>query len=75
MRPVWMAPEQRRGADVWRRSQRRYTSTVLGPSFEETVRQWALRFADPETIGGVVVEATPGRPHRSVDPARIYAGD
>ncbi|MFG1955366.1 ATP-binding protein [Micromonospora sp. NPDC048830] len=58
MRPAWTALEQRRGADVWRRSRRRYTSAVLGPTFEEIVRQWALRFADPELLGGVVAEAS-----------------
>ncbi|WFE59088.1 ATP-binding protein [Micromonospora sp. WMMD712] len=58
MRPAWTALEQRRGADVWRRSQRRYASAVLGPTFEELVRQWALRFADPDTFGGVVAEAS-----------------
>ncbi|MCM0674894.1 ATP-binding protein [Micromonospora phytophila] len=58
MRPAWTALEQRRGMDVWRRSQRRYTSAVLGPGFEETVRQWALRFAAPETFGGIVAEAS-----------------
>ncbi|MFC0507510.1 AAA family ATPase [Micromonospora costi] len=59
MRPAWTALEQRRGADVWRRSQRRYASAVLGPGFEETVRQWALRFAPLETFGGIVAEASP----------------
>ncbi|MEU5530068.1 ATP-binding protein [Micromonospora chersina] len=58
MRPAWTALEQRRGADVWRRSQRRYASAVLGPRFEEIVRQWSLRFADPETLGGLVAEAS-----------------
>ncbi|MDG4795262.1 ATP-binding protein [Micromonospora sp. WMMD1082] len=56
MRPAWTALEQRRGADVWRRSQRRYASAVLGPGFEETVRQWALRFAAFETLGGIAAE-------------------
>ncbi|MFC3503773.1 ATP-binding protein [Micromonospora krabiensis] len=60
MRPAWTALEQRRGADVWRRSQRRFGSAVLGPAFEETVRQWTLRFAVPETFGGVVAEASAG---------------
>jgi uncharacterized protein len=54
MRPAWTALEQRRGAEVWRRSPRRFTSAVLGPSFEELVRQWAVRFAAPATFGGVV---------------------
>jgi len=58
MRPAWTALEQRRSADVWRRSQRRYASAVLGPGFEETVRQWALRFAAAETFGGIVAEAS-----------------
>ncbi len=58
MRPAWTALEQRRGADVWRRSQRRYAAAVLGPAFEEIVRQWALRFAAPETLGGIVAEAS-----------------
>ncbi|WP_446212279.1 AAA family ATPase [Micromonospora sp. IBSANI012] len=58
MRPTWTALEQRRGADVWRRSQRRYASAVLGPRFEEIVRQWSVRFADPDLLGGVVAEAS-----------------
>lgn len=58
MRPAWTALEQRRGPDVWRRSQRRYASAVLGPRFEEIVRQWALGFADPETFGGMVAQAS-----------------
>lgn len=58
MRPAWTALEQRRGADVWRRSQRRYASSVLGPRFEEIVRQWSLRFADPDLLGGLVAEAS-----------------
>ena len=58
MRPAWTALEQRRGADVWRRSQRRYASAVLGPRFEEIVRQWVLRFADPDLVGGVVADVS-----------------
>jgi AAA+ ATPase superfamily predicted ATPase len=56
MRPAWTALEQRRGADVWRRSQQRYASAVLGPGFEEMVRQWTLRFVAPETLGGIAAE-------------------
>ncbi|MEV0806427.1 ATP-binding protein [Micromonospora sp. NPDC050200] len=58
MRPAWTALEQRRGADVWPRSQRRYASAVLGPRFEEIVRQWSVRFADPDVLGGSVAEAS-----------------
>lgn len=56
MRPAWTALEQRRGAEVWRRSQQRFASAVLGPRFEELVRHWTVRFADPEAFGGVVAE-------------------
>ncbi|MEU8259415.1 ATP-binding protein [Micromonospora sp. NPDC048999] len=58
MRPAWTALEQRRGGDVWRRSKRRYTSAVLGPRFEEIVRQWAIRFADLDVFDGIVAEAS-----------------
>jgi hypothetical protein len=60
MRPAWTALEQRRGPEVWRRSQQRFASAVLGPSFEELVRQWAVRFASPETLGGIVSDAGRG---------------
>ncbi|MGW4464640.1 ATP-binding protein [Micromonospora sp. NPDC004704] len=56
MKPAWTALEQRRGADVWRGSQRRFNSAVLGPRFEEMVRQWAARFAAPETLGGLAAQ-------------------
>lgn len=56
MRPSWTLLEQRRGPEVWRRAQRRYRSAVLGPRFEDLVRRWAERFADPETMGGVVAD-------------------
>lgn len=56
MRPAWTALEQRRGAEVWRRSQPRFTSAVLGLRFEELVRHWTVRFAAPEAFGGVVAE-------------------
>jgi hypothetical protein len=56
MRPAWTALEQRRGADVWRRAQRRFASAVLGPSFEQLVRTWVARFATPESLGAVVAD-------------------
>ncbi|MFI6759192.1 hypothetical protein ACIBF5_08620 [Micromonospora sp. NPDC050417] len=55
-KPAWTALEQRRGADVWRGAQRRFTVAVLGPRFEEMVRQWAGRFAGPETLGGLAAQ-------------------
>lgn len=60
MRPAWTMLEQRQGRRVWRRSQHRFASTILGPRFEELVRQWALRFAAPATFGGDVSEVGHG---------------
>jgi uncharacterized protein len=60
MRPAWTALEQRRGPDVWRRSQQRFASAILGPRFEDLVRQWAVRFAAPDTFGGIVAEVGHG---------------
>lgn len=60
MRPAWTALEQRRGAEVWRRSRQRFASAVLGPQFEELVRCWTIGFAAPETLGGVVAEVGHG---------------
>lgn len=60
MRPAWTALEQRRGADVWRRSHARFASAVLGPRFEELVRSWAVMHAAPETLGGVAAAAGHG---------------
>lgn len=60
MRPAWTALEQRRGAEVWHRSGQRFASAVLGPQFEDLIRQWAGRHASPETLGGVVAEAGHG---------------
>jgi len=60
MRPAWTALEQRRGAEVWRRSRQRFASTVLGPQFEELVRRWAAQFASAETLGGIGAEVGHG---------------
>jgi AAA+ ATPase superfamily predicted ATPase len=60
MRPEWTALEQRRGAAVWARAQHRFRSAVLGPRFEEIVRDWTRRFAAPETFGAPVIEVGRG---------------
>jgi len=39
MRPSWTMLEQQQGRRVWRRSQQRFASALLGPHFEELVRQ------------------------------------
>lgn len=68
MRPVWSQLERPLAAPrVWRASQARYTSKVLGPRFEELCREFALR--DP---GGLLGEELPAQVGRGVvnDPAR-----
>lgn len=70
MRPAWTMLEQRQGRRVWRRSQQRFVGAVLGPHFEELVRQWALRFATAATMGGEVSDVGHGS---LVDP-RLHTG-
>jgi hypothetical protein len=68
MRPVWGQLERPGAAGrVWRASQARFVSNVLGPRFEQVCRDWAL--ADP---GGVCGEQLVARVGRGVvnDPGR-----
>jgi uncharacterized protein len=60
MRPVWTQLEQRRGAEVWERSRHRFTSAVIGPTFENLVRDWAGRFASEEHFGGIAEQVGRG---------------
>ena len=60
MRPAWTQLEQRRGAEVWERSQQRFRSAVLGPTFENLVRDWAGRFASGDLLGGAAEKAGRG---------------
>ncbi|MFB9238572.1 ATP-binding protein, partial [Plantactinospora siamensis] len=54
MRPVWDQLERPgSAARVWRASGRRFVSNVLGPHFEQVCRDWTLRHADPELLGGL----------------------
>lgn len=41
-----------RADQVWRRSAPTVDSKVFGPHFEDLARQWCLRYADEETLGG-----------------------
>jgi hypothetical protein len=54
MRPSWTALEQRQAAEVWRHAAHRYTSAVLGPTLQGLVREWLLRFASTQLLGGPV---------------------
>jgi AAA+ ATPase superfamily predicted ATPase len=41
-----------RGDRVWTRSTPTVDSKIYGPHFEDLARQWCLRYADEETLGG-----------------------
>ncbi|MGH3544347.1 MAG: ATP-binding protein, partial [Mycobacteriales bacterium] len=54
MRPAWDQLERPGSAQrVWQASQRRFSSNILGPHFEQVCREWALRHATPERLGGL----------------------
>lgn len=61
MRPIWSELEHPRDPDrVWRRSQARYTSNVLGPHFEHVCRAWALHYAETEHFGDYATKVGTG---------------
>jgi hypothetical protein len=54
MRPVWDQLERAGNAGrVWHAAQRRFSSKVLGPRFEQICRDWALFHSDEATLGGM----------------------
>jgi len=64
MRPIWSDLEHTRDASLlWQRSQRRFTSNVLGPHFEQVCRYWTRHFAAEETVGGIPVRVETGTVH------------
>jgi AAA+ ATPase superfamily predicted ATPase len=83
MRPVWGQLERPgAAARVWRASQTRYVSTVLGPRFEQLCREFAL--ADPvgllgddlpARVGGGVVNDPNRRTSHEVDVAVVGIAD
>ena len=83
MRPVWDQLERPgSAARVWRASQRRFASNVLGPHFEQVCREWSLHHADPDLIGGLparvghgVVHDPRARTGHEVDVAVLGVGD
>ena len=61
---ILLAPEQPRlrrsqQASVWDDAQPRLARHVFGPHLESIAAEWALRFADPETLGGPARTAAP----------------
>ncbi len=64
MRPIWSDLEHTRDAGrLWQRSQRRFTSNVLGPHFEQVCRYWTRHFAAEETVGGIPIRVESGTVH------------
>lgn len=64
MRPVWGQLERPgSAARVWQASRRRFVSNVLGPHFEQVCRDWALRHADPDLLGGLPARVGHGVVH------------
>ena len=64
MRPIWSDLEHTREASrLWQRSQRRFSSNVLGPHFEQVCRYWTRHFAAEETAGGIPVRVDTGTVH------------
>lgn len=64
MRPVWDQLERPGAADrVWQASQKRFSTKVLGPHFEQVCRDWALQHADPELLGGLPARVGHGQVH------------
>jgi uncharacterized protein len=49
----------RRADRVWGRSAATVASKIYGPHFEALARQWCLRYADEETLGGVASTVRP----------------
>lgn len=55
-RPRLSQFEERRFEAAWQASVATFRSQVLGPHFEELAREWVLRFAEEELLGGRVGE-------------------
>jgi uncharacterized protein len=52
MRPEWSRLERRgQAAQVWRDSAHRFTTSVVGPRFEQICRDWMQAYAPPEVNG------------------------
>ncbi len=54
MRPAWDQLERSgNAARVWRRSQQRFSSNVLGPRFEQLCREWTFYRAGDDLVDGL----------------------
>jgi uncharacterized protein len=64
---------------VWERSAPTVAAKIYGPHFEDLARQWCLRYADEETLGGVASTVRPTeiacREHRGGHELDIVVSD
>ncbi|MFI1953885.1 ATP-binding protein [Streptomyces xinghaiensis] len=73
--------ERRRGGQVWQSSRPTYHSKILGPHFEETVREWARSFAMDETalslgaVGTAEITDPAARTKHEVDLLALAPGE
>jgi uncharacterized protein len=64
MRPIWSDLAHTRDASrLWRLSESRFTSNVLGPHYEQLCRHWTRYFAAEEITGGFPVRVETGTVH------------
>src|ERR1700722_13293499 len=61
MRPIWSdLAHTGNPSRLWERSEPRFTSSVLGPHFEQLCRYWTRYFAPEEITGGFPARVEPG---------------
>ncbi|WP_322780413.1 ATP-binding protein [Frankia sp. Cas4] len=79
--PRLVAFEERRAMQAWRAARETVRAQVFGPAFEEIAREWTLRYACEETLGGpvgevgrTVVNDRAGRAQHELDVVALAAG-
>ncbi len=79
--PRLVAFEERRAMQAWRAARETVRAQVFGPAFEDVAREWTLRYACEETLGGpvgevgrTVVNDRAGRAQHELDVVALAAG-
>jgi uncharacterized protein len=82
VRPRQAQFEERQAAAAWAESGDVFSSRILGPHVEELAREWTLRFASPETLGGpvsivgsAVLNDPAGRARHEIDVVALPRGE
>ena len=80
--PRLSAFEERRAQAAWRAAEHTVSAQILGPAFEQLAREWTLRYASPETLGGpvgevgsTVVNDPSGRSQHELDVVALAEGE